>query len=195
MVMIRFSATCNLPPSYRSLSSVMFIQRLSALPFLEELLLQGCPIYEDFIKVGTYRIQVVGRVSKLQVVPALKRNVGWIDWWPRSPSETGLLCAAASASLLPIPALLWATCRSSTARPALTRNASWARSFCWARPWSPDLATWRPFSKRWTKTATGMTLKHALILVVAHVTCCELFFDLTLHTLTVCNQRSGPRGD
>jgi len=169
MVMIRFSATCNLPPSYRSLSSVMFIQRLSALPFLEELL--------------------------LQVVPALKRNVGWIDWWPRSPSETGLLCAAASASLLPIPALLWATCRSSTARPALTRNASWARSFCWARPWSPDLATWRPFSKRWTKTATGMTLKHALILVVAHVTCCELFFDLTLHTLTVCNQRSGPRGD
>lgn len=42
------------------------IQRLSALPFLEELLLQGCPIYEDFIKVGTYRIQVVGRVTKLQ---------------------------------------------------------------------------------------------------------------------------------
>ena len=44
------------------------LQRLSALPFLEELLLQGCPIYEEYIKVGTYRIQVIGRVTKLQVV-------------------------------------------------------------------------------------------------------------------------------
>ena len=41
------------------------VARLAGLPFLEELLLQGNPIYNDFIAVGTYRIQCAGRMNKL----------------------------------------------------------------------------------------------------------------------------------